>query len=761
MNETSINISKLLIQYKEGQRNFYGAALKQANLAWAKLPLIDLDEADLQKSDLRHANLAGANLNHADFSSANLENINLIGADLIRAKLAGANLVRALMSGANLSGANLRKTDLSHASLVGANLSGADFSGATLKHTNLNGANLKGANLSNTDLANVDLEGLNLEEAILSEAQFAQLCQSTHFKSDQFSDQIGEYADPGSAILGRPNDQLSSASEIDPLNLDPSLSLEEMDPFTLDPFLSSEEETAAVLAYSEGWSRAAFSNRATATTVEPLVPTSDQLLPNVAIAEPLENLALENLALENLPLENLVEVDPVDTAIEQHNQSHALETSPPLSEEPLEELTAIASTQVAALHPIQEVPQATAIESRNSKVVQSIQAVLQRRVQHNFQQALLEAYNYQCAITGCRISPLLETTFIQRQEASDADHASNGLVLRTDLRHLYRLHLIAIDPSTLTVVTAPSLVESEYCQLQGKPIFLPADKAKQPDPKLLAEHLRACKWYSAPSTSLPEVRSSEVVEPGSLETFSQYPREWMHAVTQKPKAVALGVTGLLMLGGTLWGGYNAMRWSSRAASPQEKTPAIASTTASLTLQGEVHPINVGIAAVTYPQQGIIVNQSAYVSLEMVEQLGVKPLIVPATQQALYKGKAYLKATTLKPLGVDLEWKPENRTMFLDAASIDVKPINLEINGVWRPQEGLIIHQSAYVPLNLANRLSIDSAKIPASDRVQYGNEAYLKATRLKEAQVAVNWDGETQTMVLRTQLDNAAILSLN
>jgi hypothetical protein len=715
MNATSMNASKLLIQYKEGQRNFHAAALKQANLAWAKLPLIHLDEADLQKADLKNANLAGANLNHADFSSANLADINLMGAELIRAKLAGANLVRSLMSGANLSGANLRKTDLTNASLVGANLSGADFSGAILNNTNLSGANLKGANLSNTDLDNVDLQGLNLEETILSAAQSARIWESNHFDFDSSCVQAEEHDNLGAANCEQDNLE----AQVTEVKL---LKAPDIDPFALDPFLPQEEITIVLPP----------DNSPTSLNFEAVES------PSVLMELP------SNYKAEVEHLEKMLDADSAITEF-----SGVLELGGLHGSDEHLEMVAIANTEAVTPEPAKELFHTATVDHRNSRVVQSIQAVLQRRVQQSFQQALMEAYNYQCAITGCRIAPLLEATFIKRQEASDADHPSNGLILRTDLRNLYRLHLIAIDPKTLTVLTAPSLAGSDYRQLQGKPVFLPAEKVKRPDPKLLAEHLQACKWYSTPSVSFSEINSSAVVEKHPLPAFSQHSQRWINAVARNPKMVAIGAASLLVMGGTLWAGYNATRMS-QAAKPQNNTPSISNSTAFPSLQGEVHPINVAIAAVTYPAWGIIANQTAYVPREVVEQLGVEATAVPVAEQATYQGKVYFKAVSLKPLGVELEWKAENRTMFLHSSSeLDVQPINLQINGAWHPQAGLIIHQNAYLPVNLANQLSIDSWRLSASDRMQYANETYLKAAKLKGSQVALNWDSKTRTMALQ------------
>ena len=87
---------------------------------------------DLRGADLSYANLSGVNLNNADLKGTNLCVANLNGADLSNTKL---------------NGANLRSTDLRGANLNGADLSGANLIGADLRRVGFNGANLNGANL--------------------------------------------------------------------------------------------------------------------------------------------------------------------------------------------------------------------------------------------------------------------------------------------------------------------------------------------------------------------------------------------------------------------------------------------------------------------------------------------------------------------------------------------------------------------------------------------------------------------------------------
>jgi len=67
------SISELLIGfYSLGERMFFGADLRRADLSYADLSGADLRRANLSYADLSYANLSGANLSYANLSYANL-----------------------------------------------------------------------------------------------------------------------------------------------------------------------------------------------------------------------------------------------------------------------------------------------------------------------------------------------------------------------------------------------------------------------------------------------------------------------------------------------------------------------------------------------------------------------------------------------------------------------------------------------------------------------------------------------------------------
>lgn len=98
---------------------------ERANLAFAELQCLDLQNVNLAKADLHYANLAGASLNDANLAEANLN-----GAELTHARLTRADLSGAILAFANLSGAFMEMTNLENANLEHANLRDAALRGA-------------------------------------------------------------------------------------------------------------------------------------------------------------------------------------------------------------------------------------------------------------------------------------------------------------------------------------------------------------------------------------------------------------------------------------------------------------------------------------------------------------------------------------------------------------------------------------------------------------------------------------------------------
>lgn len=155
-------LPKLDLRSRREENGVTVTELSGADLRWAQMQGVLLDQATL-----RGANLQGAQLQRSSLWSADLAGANLSSARLQDAKLGGASLVSARVAGAQLQGADLSSANLEGADLSGAQLQGANLRNARLDKANLRGAGLQGADLSDASLTGADLEGAQLQGTLL------------------------------------------------------------------------------------------------------------------------------------------------------------------------------------------------------------------------------------------------------------------------------------------------------------------------------------------------------------------------------------------------------------------------------------------------------------------------------------------------------------------------------------------------------------------------------------------------------------------
>lgn len=125
------------------------------------------------------------------------------------------------------------------------------------------------------------------------------------------------------------------------------------------------------------------------------------------------------------------------------------------------------------------------IEDARSKIASQI---VIRQGQRKFRHTLLKAYNYACAITGCKIPQLLEAAHIVPYKGEKTDHIQNGILLRADIHTLFDLQLLSIDPDSFKIIVHQSLLDSEYKQYQDAKIFLPKKTEERPSGEALKNH---------------------------------------------------------------------------------------------------------------------------------------------------------------------------------------------------------------------------------------------------------------------------------
>jgi hypothetical protein len=132
------------------------------------------------------------------------------------------------------------------------------------------------------------------------------------------------------------------------------------------------------------------------------------------------------------------------------------------------------------------------LEPQNSKEGRQavVDTIIKRRGHPGFRQALLDAYEYRCAITNFSAVDALEAAYIVPFRGKATHHASNGLLLRADVHTLFDLGRIAVDTKTMSVVIGDDLMETSYRILAGRPLRYPRDENQRPSTEALDLHRR-------------------------------------------------------------------------------------------------------------------------------------------------------------------------------------------------------------------------------------------------------------------------------
>ncbi len=101
---------------------------------------------------------------------------------------------------------------------------------------------------------------------------------------------------------------------------------------------------------------------------------------------------------------------------------------------------------------------------------------------------LLKAYGRCCAITGCEVEVSLEAALIVPSLGPLTNHITNAILLRADIRVLFDLYTLTIDPTSNEVLLSPKLENSSYSNLKGIEITLPHQPELHPDLRALEYH---------------------------------------------------------------------------------------------------------------------------------------------------------------------------------------------------------------------------------------------------------------------------------
>ncbi len=132
--------------------------------------------------------------------------------------------------------------------------------------------------------------------------------------------------------------------------------------------------------------------------------------------------------------------------------------------------------------PVSAIKRSEAVSFRTSEIEQRIG-------QPEFRTALLRAYENTCAITGCRVSEVLEAAHIKPVKKSGSHSLKNGLLLRSDLHNLFDRGLVTIDHQYRVLLDESVRQAKEYRKLHGQRLVkIPKDISDRPSKVLLEQH---------------------------------------------------------------------------------------------------------------------------------------------------------------------------------------------------------------------------------------------------------------------------------
>ena len=106
-----------------------------------------------------------------------------------------------------------------------------------------------------------------------------------------------------------------------------------------------------------------------------------------------------------------------------------------------------------------------------------------RQCQPAFRNALMDAYERRCAITGCTIDAVLEAAHISPYRGIKTNHVTNGLLLRADIHTMFDCGLIKVHGDYR--ITADDHIREVY-DLPEK-ITLPKSRACRPNSEALEQ----------------------------------------------------------------------------------------------------------------------------------------------------------------------------------------------------------------------------------------------------------------------------------
>jgi hypothetical protein len=92
--------------------------------------------------------------------------------------------------------------------------------------------------------------------------------------------------------------------------------------------------------------------------------------------------------------------------------------------------------------------------------------------------------------------------------------------------------------------------------------------------------------------------------------------------------------------------------------------AVSGTGSSNGTDTTYRPANININNQTYGERGIVINNNAYIPIDLVDRLGIDLTAVPNVRRVQYRGVVYVQAIELRDYNISVTWDNATRTVIL-------------------------------------------------------------------------------------------------
>jgi hypothetical protein len=163
-------------------------------------------------------------------------------------------------------------------------------------------------------------------------------------------------------------------------------------------------------------------------------------------------------------------------------------------------------------------------------------------------------------------------------------------------------------------------------------------------------------------------------------------------------------------------------------------------------------VAVNIDGQPYPDNGYIINDRSYVPVGVTTPLGLDAAQLTNVNRVIYGNGVYLRAADLTLHGIEVFWQGSPRTVLLESGLPVYDPVAVNVNGQPYADNGIIVGNRSYVPIEVATPLGLTPSELVNVDQITYRNRVYLKSADLSGLNIKVSWLSTPPTVLLRSEV---------